>query len=158
MPWVTPNMHISPPAAPALPDPPAPQPEPPRLPTRKMIHPRSTPSSSVIPPTLLCPHARETTSATYTPPSSFTCPASATRWASFPTPPPATSYSAGSPPSTGQATPRLATLCPMSRSPPRPLHRSSCGGRPAAYTGHLPEKASPAPPPPQPPTEPPRPP
>ena len=32
-------------------------PEPPRLPTRKTIHPRSTPSSSVIPPTLLCPPA-----------------------------------------------------------------------------------------------------
>src|SRR6266851_3304808 len=144
MPCVTPNMHISPPAAPALPVPPAPHPEPPRLPTRKMIHPRSTLSSSVTPPTLLCPPARETTSAPFTPPSSFTCPASATRWASFPTPPPAASSTAGSPPSTRQATLRLATLCPMSRSPPRPLHRSSCGGRPAASTCSLPKRFSPA--------------
>src|SRR3982074_779905 len=116
MPWVTPNMHISPPATPALPVPPAPQPEPPRLPTRKMIHPRSTPSSSVIPPTLLCPPAGETTSATFTPPSSFTCPASATNWASFPTPPPAgrllygwlAAFNQASYPALGNALPNVA--------------------------------------------------
>jgi hypothetical protein len=52
-------MHISLPAAPGLPVRPALHPEPPRL-TTKTIHPRSTPSSSVIPPTLQCPPAGET--------------------------------------------------------------------------------------------------
>ena len=79
MPWVTPDIHISPPRAPALPVPPAPHPEPPRLTTKKMSHPRSTPSSSVIPPTLLCPPAGETMSAPFIPPSSFACHALETR-------------------------------------------------------------------------------
>src|ERR1700679_3291436 len=140
MPWVTPHMLISPPA---LPVPQAPHPDRPTK-KKKTIHPRSTRSSLVIPPTLLCPPARGTTSVPFTPPFVFACPASVTRWASFRTPPPATFYTAGSLPSTRQAIPRLATLCPISRSRPRPLHRSSCGGKPVASTCFLPKKSSPA--------------
>ena len=111
--------------------------------TTKTIPTRSTPSSSVIPPTLPSPPARTTTSAPFIPPSLFACPATATRSASSPTPPPATFSTTGSPPSTRQATPRLVTLCRISRWPPRPRHRWSSGRRPAASVCSRPKRSSP---------------
>ena len=105
---------------------------------------RSTPSSSAIPPKLRCPPGPEITSAPFIPPSSFAFLAPATRWASSPTPPPATCSTTGSPPLIRHPTPRLRMLCPMSLSPLRPPHRWNSGGRPAASSCSLPKRFCPA--------------
>ena len=99
----------------------------------RTIEPRSTRWCCGGAQMLLCLPARETTSAPFMPTvHSFACPASATRWASFPIPRLAASSTYDCRLQPGEATPRLATLFPMLLSPSRPLLSSNCGGRPAA--------------------------